>query len=88
MPQLVNKEEMKQVQEDMARDTARKFCLYQKKRARMVLLSDNTETPLIEDDNYPLDNEEAILYAAAKMERGQIGNERCAVPRPERTEEY
>lgn len=70
MPQLVNKVEMKQVQEDMARDTARKFCLYQEERARMVLLSGRAGTPLIKDDDYPLEDGEAVLYTTAKMEKG------------------
>ncbi|KAL0638084.1 hypothetical protein Q9L58_002863 [Maublancomyces gigas] len=70
MPQLVNKVEMKQVQEDMARDTARKFCLYQEGRARMVLLSGRAGMPLIKDDDYPLEDGEAVLYTTAKMEKG------------------
>lgn len=64
---------MEQVQEDMARDTAKKFCLYQEKRARMVLLPGRTGTSLIEDDDYPLDDREAVLYTAAKIGRGTHG---------------
>lgn len=64
---------MEQVQEDMARDTARKFCLYQEERARMVLLSSRTGTLLIEDGIYPLGDGEAVLYTAAKMKRETHG---------------
>lgn len=67
MPQLVNREEMKQVQKDMARDTAKKFCLYQERKGRMVPLHNRTGTPLVQDKNYPLGNEEAAHYAAAKI---------------------
>lgn len=67
MPQLVNREEMEQVQKDMARDTAKKFCLYQKGKGRMVPLHNSTGTSLVQDKNHPLGNEEAALYAAAKI---------------------
>lgn len=69
MPQLVNKKEMEQVQKDMARDTAKKLCLYQEGKGRMVPLHNSTGMPLIKDKNDPLGNEEAALYAAAKIKR-------------------
>lgn len=56
---------MEQVQEDMARDTARKFCLYQEERGMMVPLPDITGAPLIKD------NGEATIYAAAKIKGRQ-----------------
>lgn len=62
---------MEQVQKDMAEYTAREYCLHQVGKGRMVLLSNGTEMRSIEDNNYLLSDEEAALYAAAKMGLGK-----------------